>query len=547
MQTLSQKITDLIVDGVRVAQDEGMLPSCELPSTVSINRPKKLKGVDFSSALPLQLAKRMNQGPLDIAHSIERCLPQKKFVGQTSVSPPGFVNISLAADWLAEQVNVILDAGKAFADLKLGCGYQAQVEFVSANPTGPLTVGHGRGGAIGDTMANLLKAVGYEVTREYYYNNAGEQMRKLGESLMNRYLQALGQDVEIPQGHYQGEYLVQIAQRLIAEHGNALASEGWERFRDIAEEDIFGQQRNTLAEMGITMDVFFNERSLYEDKSIWRILDELRERGYVYDRDGASWFAATQMGGDEDRVIVKSSGEPTYRLPDIAYHCNKLDRGFKLIVDVLGSDHKDAFPDVMRGVQAMGYDGSSIKLLMNQFVTVKGARMSKRAGLFTTLNDLVREVGTDVVRFFLLMRAADSHLEFDLDLALEQSDKNPVYYVQYAHARICSILRKADLEGFKVEGCDVKLLAHPSEMALIIKLLDLSEVIDISVRELAPHHLTTFARELASAFHSFYRDCRVIDANSLEITGARLHLVQAAKIGLSRTLNLLGVSAPDTM
>ena len=547
MSTLPNKISGLILEGVGAAQDQGALPVCPLPDRVPINRPKQSELGDYSSALALQLAKPMRRNPLEIAHAIQSHMPRMDMVGNTSVSSPGFINITIASDWLGAQVDVTIAAGSAFADLDLGSGNKAQVEFVSANPTGPLTVGHGRGGVIGDTMSNLLIAAGYRVTREYYYNNAGEQMRKLGESLKTRYLQALGHECEIPDGYYQGEYLVAIAHDLISEHGDGLASDGWESFKSFAEDIIAAQQRITLEHLGITMDVYFNEHFLYEDKSVWLVLDKLRKRGYVYEREGATWLATTRLGGKEDRVIVKSSGEPTYRLPDIAYHCNKLDRGFKLVVDVLGADHKDAFPDVVCGVQAMGYDSSCIKLLMNQFVTIKGERMSKREGRFTTLDDLIDEVGKDVVRFLLLMRAADSHLEFDLDLAREQSEKNPVYYVQYAHARICSILLKAEMEGFTAESGDVSLLTHRSELALIRRLLELSEVITLSVQDLAPHHLTTFARDLASSFHAFYRDCRVINGDRPDLTAARLRLVQAARIALSRTLDLLGVNAPAKM
>jgi arginyl-tRNA synthetase len=457
------------------------------------------------------------------------------------------LNITLSQIWLAEQVDIILETSSKYADLNLGEGRKAQVEFVSANPTGPVSVGRGRGGVIGDTFANLLSSAGYEVSREYYFNNAGAQMRNLGESLRLRYLQALGREVEFPEDLYQGEYLAELGGRLAAEKGDSMALDSWEPFKQIAEDAMFDSILNSLEKLNIKMDVFFNENSMYEDGSVWKTLDALREKGYIYDKEGAVWFAARRLGSPEDRVVVKSTGEPTYRLPDIAYHVNKLERGFDLVVDVLGADHKDAFPDVLRGVQALGYDSSGIKLLMNQFVTVKGERMSTRAGRFTTLDELVEEVGADVVRFFMLMRAAESHLDFDLELAKEQSEKNPVYYVQYAHTRICSILRRAEEKGFSAEGGDVHLLIHPSEQALILQLLDLSEVIRRGVAELAPHHLTTYARDLATIFHGFYRDCLVLDPEAPELTRARLKLVTAARIGLSRTLGLLGVSAPEVM
>ncbi|MDP6792754.1 MAG: arginine--tRNA ligase, partial [Anaerolineales bacterium] len=415
--------------GAHAAQRAGALPDCELPVRANLGRPKRPEWGDYSCALPLQLSKPMKQHPLEIAEQIETHLPESALLGETSVSPPGFVNISLAGDWLAAQVDVVLASGFGYADLQYAAGKKAQVEFVSANPTGPLTVGHGRGGVVGDTIANLLSAVGYQVTREFYYNNAGQQMRRLGESLRRRYLQGLGQLVELEEDHYHGEYLVELGGGILAEHGDGLADAEWEAFKGLAEDAIAAQQRETMNRMRIDMDVFFNERSLYEDGSVDKIVQALREGGFAYESEGALWLAATALGGPQDRVIVKSGGEPTYRLPDIAYHCNKLERGFDLVVDVLGADHKDSFPDVLRGVQALGYDGSGIKILMHQFVTVKGQRMSKRSGRFTTLDELIDEVGADVVRFFMLMRAAESHLDFNLDLAREQSEKNPVYYV----------------------------------------------------------------------------------------------------------------------
>jgi arginyl-tRNA synthetase len=540
-------ISDHILAGARAAQQSGALPDFELPLEAPVGPTKKREWGHFSSTLALQITRQAGMPPLEAAQVIQRHLPEAGFIETSSVTPPGFLNLSLHSAWLSDQVDAVLEDGESYANLVLGQGKKAQVEFVSANPTGPLSVGRGRGGVIGDTMANLLEAAGYQVTREYYFNNAGNQMRVLGDSLRIRYLQANTEDIELPEDYYQGEYLIELAEKIKNEQGDRLVGEGWERFKIIAEEAMFESIHATLARLNIVMDVYFNENSLYEDGSLWQVLEELQEKGYVYEKDGAQWFAATQFGGTEDRVMVKSTGEPTYRLPDIAYHVNKLKRGFDMIIDVLGADHKDSFPDVVRGVQALGHDASGIHILMNQFVTIKGERMSTRAGRFTTLDELIDEVGSDVVRFFMLMRSAESHLEFDLELAMEQSDKNPVYYVQYAHTRIASILRRAEEKGFSPQGGQVRLLTHPSEQSLILQLLDLSQVIYRSVIDLAPHHLTTYSRELANAFHAFYRDCLVIDPDNPEMTKARLKLVTAAKIGLARTLSLLGVSAPESM
>ena len=547
MPLIQTRLSDLILDGARAAQRADALPAFDLPDKAPITRNKDARWGDFSSSLAMQVTRSAARKPLEVAQIIQQHLPQVDLVSDTSVSPPGFINMTLSAGWLAEQVDTILSAGPHFADLDLGQNQKAQVEFVSANPTGPLSVGRGRGGVIGDTMANLLSAVGYSVTREYYFNNAGNQMRDLGTSLQLRYLQALGQEVEFLDRLYQGEYLVDLGQQIATERGATLANEDWETFKDIAEAAMFESIKKTLARINIYMDIFFNENSLYEDGSVWEVLDLLRQKGYIYEKDGAQWFETTKLSGLEDRVLVKSTREPTYRLPDIAYHRNKLERGYQLIIDVLGADHKDSFPDVIRGVEALGYNASGIKLLMNQFVTVKGERMSTRAGRFTLLDELIDDVGADVVRFFMLMRAADTHLEFDLELAREQSEKNPVYYVQYAHARISSILRKAAEKGFSGEGGDVSLLVHPGEQNLIRQLLHLSEVIFQSFQELAPHHLTTYARDLASTFHAFYRDCLVLDPEQPELSRARLKLVTATRTGLARTLELLGVAAPETM
>ena len=547
MPALLEILSDYVLEGTRRAQQSGALPAFDLPEQAPINRPKRPEWGDFSSALALQLAASAHKKPLEIAQTIQQHLPPVALVDSSSVSPPGFLNLVLSKPWLKSQVEVILQAGAQYADIERGGGQKAQVEFVSANPTGPLSVGRGRGAVIGDTMANLLEAADYRVTREYYFNNAGKQMHDLGESLRLRYLQALGQEVEIPEGLYQGEYLLDLANQLVSEHGRALAEEGWEYFKEVAEAAMFESIQATLERLNIEMDVFFNENSLYEDGSVWEVLDLLRQKDYIYEQDGATWFQATRLGGTEDRVVVRSNGEPTYRLPDIAYHRNKLERGFSLVLDVLGADHKDAFPDVVRGVKVLGYDASKIDVLFNQFVTVRGERMSTRAGHFTLLDELIDEVGPDVVRFFMLMRSADSHLEFDLDLALEQSEKNPVYYVQYAHTRICSILNKAEQRGFSSASGDVTLLEHPSEKALILELLNLSDVIAQSIDEKAPHLLSTYARDLASVFHAFYRDCLVLDESQPELSRARLKLVRAARIGLARSLDLLGVAAPESM
>lgn len=546
MPAIQRQLSDLSLEAARRAQEGGALPDFALPPEAPISRAKNPVWGDYATALALSLARPAGRPPMEIAAAMVDHMPPSAMVGAASTSTPGFVNFTLSPDWVAAQVDAIVAAGPGYADLTDGAGRTAQVEFVSANPTGPLTVGHGRGGVIGDAVANLLQAVGYVVTREFYYNNAGRQMQRLGESLRCRYLQALGQAQELPEDGYHGQYLADMAADLVEERGAELREASWEVFSRLAEERIALGQRRTLEALGIRMDRFFNEQSLYEDGAVWAVLERLRAAGHVYDQDGAVWFRATALGGGEDRVVVRSNGEPTYRLPDIAYHEDKLRRGFDLVVDVLGADHKDAFPDVLRGLQALGHDPSRVRMLMNQFVTFRGERMSKRAGRFTTLDELVEEVGADVARFFLLMRAPETHLEFDLDLAREQSDTNPVFYVQYAHARLSSILRLAGERGFSPGG-DVSLLMHPAEQALARRLLDLSDVLYLAAGELAPHLIAAYARDLAADFHAFYRDCRVLDQADRERSAARLQLTLAARVGLARALGLLGVTAPEEM
>ncbi|HUN22429.1 MAG TPA: arginine--tRNA ligase [Anaerolineales bacterium] len=546
MQSIIPTLTELVENALQACAQKHAW-QLEQPINIAISPAKNPQWGEFSSAIALQLAKLTAKKPIDIANELMAHLPASEMVQTVNVSVPGFLNFSISQNWLSAQIPQILSTGASYWNSNDGQGKKAMVEFVSANPTGPLSVGRGRGGVVGDTFANILQAVGYDVTREYYFNNAGNQMRLLGESLQIRYLQVLGEAVELGENHYQGEYLFELGKRLVAEKGESLRTAEVETFSKYAELAMFDSIKATLERMNIYMDVYFNENSLFEDGSVWDVVNRLTAGGFTYEKDGAIWFVTTRFGVEKDRVLVRSQGVPTYRLPDIAYHENKLRRGFELIVDVLGADHKDEFPDVKMGVEALGYNADGIHLLMNQFVSVKGQRMSTRAGRFTTLDELMDEVGADVVRFFMLQRDSSSHLEFDLDLALEQSEKNPVFYVQYAHARISSILRKAQEEGYSFENADLALLAEPAEKALLLKLLELSEVVRMCAKEFAPHHLTYYARDLASAFHAFYRDCRVLDSQNLPLSTARLQLTAVAQIGLARALHLCGVSAPETM
>ena len=539
--------------------------------TPEFEKPKNPEHGDLSTNAAMQLARHLRRSPRRIAEELVEALRARPLdparIASVDAAGSGFVNFRFATEYLAEGVRALLAAGEAFGRAETGQGKRALVEYVSANPTGPLTVGHGRNAVLGDTVANLLAWSGYEVTREYYFNDAGRQMRVLGESVRARYQAVLDPDTPrkqidtgeglveapatFPEDGYLGAYITDIAERLYAESETPPDPEGDAApFKEAAEKAIFADIERTLDRLGIRMDTYFNERSLYENEAVWRALQRLREAGHCYDRDGAVWFRTTAFGKEQDTVLVKSSGEPTYRLPDIAYHANKCDRGFDRIVDILGADHIATYPDVLHGLRALGHDADRVEVLVHQFVTlVRGGapvKMSTRRATYVTLNDLMDEVGEDVTRFFFLMRSPNAHLEFDLDLAKEASEKNPVFYLQYAHARICSILRKAEETGFRDEDADVSLLVHPAEIALAKALLRLPEVLAHAAAVREPHQVAGYLREVAAIFSQFYGHCRIIGEEN-DLAAARMHLARAARIVLSNGLQVLGISRPERM
>jgi arginyl-tRNA synthetase len=555
---IRDELAQLIEGAIRRARRHGDLAKFEVPD-VTIEHPRDPTHGDYATPVCLQMARWARMAPMKIAPIVLKHLPEADFIGQVEVSHPGFINFRLSDRWLASQVDTILSAGQSWGNLNLGEGRKAQVEFVSANPTGPLTLGRTWGAVLGDTIASVLSAVGYDVTREYYFNNAGRQMRLLGESVRARYLELLGQPSELPEDGYQGDYIWDIARDILAGEGDGLLEAGWETFKERAEPLVFRNITNTLDRFGVHFDVFYNENTLYESGRVNQVIQDLTQSRYAYQKDGAVWFRAQEFGAAKDRVVVRSTGEPTYRLPDIAYHVHKLQRGFDLIVDIFGADHHATWPDVVAGVRALGHDTGGIKVIIHQFISLvkdgQPVKMSTRRGEFVTLDELLDMVttesipGKDVVRFMLLTRTPDRSMTFDLDLAVKQSDENPVYYVQYAHARIASILRFAEEQGTVGSGGNVALLTHPSALSLIRQMLLLPEVIEQAAVDLAPHRLTYYAQELASAFHVFYRDCRVVssDPADAELTKARLKLARAAKLVLARTLSLMGMTAPERM
>jgi arginyl-tRNA synthetase len=550
----------MIEDGLRAAQKAGDLPSFDLPPVV-IERPKQAEHGDYSSPVCMGLARYARMAPIEIAGRLLNHVRRPEPVGAIDLVHPGYINVRLDTGWIARQVDVILASTETWGAVDLGRGKRVQVEFGSANPTGPLHVGFGRNVVLGDALASLLEAAGYEVQREYYVNDAGTQMRLFAESLYARYAQLLGQEVEFPPEGYQGQYVTDWAEQIIQSEGDRFLhlerEDALKAIGDLGlEEKILPSVRRDVAMLNIHYDNWFHERSLYTGSQFATIMRVLREGDNLVEREGAVWFPATRYGADKDEVVIRSTGQPGYFASDIAYHYNKfVERGFDWVINVWGADHQGHVPRMKAMMEALDLDPERLTLLVYQLVTIKeggeDVRLSKRAGTLVDLHEVIEDVGPDAVRFFLMSRDPDSQMEFDLDLAREQSEKNPVLYVQYGHARIVSILRKATEEGWDVESDegDVTLLTHESELALIRKILALEEVIELAAISIAPHHLTYYAQDLASDFHAFYRDCRVVssDPADAELTKARLKLVRAAKGVLARVLGLMGMSALESM
>jgi arginyl-tRNA synthetase len=554
---IRDRVAQLVRSAIEAAQADGALPQFEVPE-IPVGRPKQEAHGDLATPICLQLAGSAHMAPMKIAQIMVDRLGDADYLGTVEVAKPGYVNFYLADRWVAQQVKTVLQAGDQFGDVNSGHGCRLQVEYVSANPTGPLHVGSAQNAVIGDVLASVMQAAGYEVQREYYVNDAGAQIELFAETLYARYAQALGQDLPLPEGGYQGHYMVEMGQRAAREHGRAFLgmerSQALQALREIGLQYALESIRDDLALMGVHYDRWFSEQSLYDEGTFELVLGMLRERGHVAERDGAVWFAATELGDDKDEVIIRSNGEPGYFASDIAYHYDKFVlRGFDRVIDVWGADHQGHVPRMFTMMRALGLDPERLSIVIYQLATLRRGgevvRLSKRTGDIITAREVLEDVGADAVRFFLLSRSADSHMDFDLDLAKEQSNKNPVYYIQYAHARISSILRLAQERALPLDSGDVTLLDHPAEMALIRRMLVLPEVIELAAQALAPHHLAHYAQELAAQFHVFYRDCRVVssDPADLPLSLARLKLVRAAQIALARVLHLMGMTAPEHM
>lgn len=519
---------------------------------IQIEKPNDPSHGDASANTAMQLAGVLKDNPRNIAQKIVDGLQyDENKIEEVEIAGPGFINFRYAKNYLYDQLATVLEKEKTFGKSKALSDQEVLVEFVSANPTGPLTVGHGRNAVLGDTIANLLEWCGADVDREYYFNDAGRQMRVLGQSVKARYLAELGENANFPEGGYEGEYIRDIARELVEEKGDALKdAEDETVFKEKAEEVIFKMIKATLARMDIAMDSFFNERDLYEDESIKQTVRALRDEGLVYDKEGAVWFKTSEFDKEKDTVLVKSTGEPTYRLPDIAYHANKLERGYDCCIDIFGADHIATYPDVKAGVKSLGYDTSKIEVVVYQFVTLvnegKPFKMSTRKANFVTLDELMDEVGADVTRFFFLMRSPNTHLEFDVATAKEAGEKNPVFYLQYAHARIHSILRKVEDEYSFNGKPDLTLLTHESETELIKSIIRFPEMIRSAADSREPHRLINYLDDLANAFTGFYHDCRILGQDK-PMVQARTALAKAAAQVLANGLGILGISAPEKM
>jgi arginyl-tRNA synthetase len=522
----------------------------EIP--ISFDIPKSIEHGDLSSNAAMLLTKILKKNPRVIAQEIIDSLNiDSSVIAKTEIAGPGFINFFFTSNYTSKIIKEILDKKGNFGKSDKYLGKRANVEFVSANPTGPLTVGHGRNAVVGDTVANLLEWIGYEVEREYYFNNAGRQMRVLGDSVKLRYLEILGDEVSFPEDYYQGEYIKDIAMQLFIKHGNELREENPESiFKDTAEQEIFFDIKKSLKNLGINHKIFFNENTLYEDGKIEELIKIFKEKDLSYEKEGAVWLKLSELGQTEDKVIVKNTGEPTYRLPDIAYHAVKLDRGYDLLIDLFGSDHNATYPDVMAGLKAIGYDSSKVKVLIHQFVTIMDGgevvKMSTRKANYITLDELNEEVGKDVVRYFFNMRNVNSHMIFDLAVAKKQSDENPVFYLQYAHARISSILRRVKEEQLEVSINHLDLLIHEDEQALLKVLHNFEEEVLNSAENLESHKLCTYLYDLASAYHRFNRSCRILGTER-NLAEARLALAYATMLVIKNGLSILGVSAPEQM
>lgn len=546
-------LSDAIIKTAQNAIAAGVVKDGTLPEVQLTVPPKKEFG-DFASNFAMQSARALRCNPRVLAQYIVENL-DCPYVKKAEIAGPGFINFYLNPDWVYDMLARIVEAGENYGNLPKASDEKIQLEYVSANPTGPLHVGHGRGAAVGSALGNLLKAAGYDVEQEYYINDAGNQMNNLARSVNARYLELLGKEIEFPEDGYHGHDIIDTAQRIINKYGDRFLqmeeAERLEEFKTIAYQEKLAALKEDLERFNVRFDVWFSEKTLHEANKIKEACDRLLEKGYMYEQDGALWLKSTAFGDDKDRVVIRDNGVPTYFAADIAYHANKFGRGFDRVINLWGADHHGYIARMKAAMQCMGYQPEQLEILILQMVRLlrdgQEVKMSKRTGQSVTLNELIDEVGTDAARFFFVMRSIDSQLDFDLDLAKKKSNDNPVFYVQYAHARICSIMRQVAEAGIEVQGKgDYKLLTEPVEVDLIKKLGEYPEMLATAAKERTVQQVAHYVYDLAGLFHSAYNQCRILGVNE-DLQQARLAMVMAVGHVVRHALSILGVSAPEKM
>jgi len=554
---MKQILVALLERAIRAGVEEGLLPATAPPS-IEVALTKEPGHGDYASNVAMILASQVRKNPREIAGVLsQRIEDPEGFLEKIEIAGPGFMNFFIREGILNRFLADVEREGERYGSSDLGKGGRVQVEFVSANPTGPLHIGHARGAVVGDVMANILTAAGYQVFREYYINDTGNQMNNLGQSVFLRYRELLGEATEFPEGCYRGDYIRDLAAELLKRDGRRYldmdAEEAIRLFTDYAGSAILGGIKEDLRAFGVVFDLYFSERELYREDGVGMLLKELQDKGFIYREGDALWFRTTAFGDEKDRVVIRQNGAPTYFAADIAYHRNKFLRGFETVIDIWGADHHGYIPRMSAAVQALGYEKEALKVILVQLVNLlregKPVAMSTRSGEFVTLREVVDEVGKDAARYNFLMRRSDSHLDFDLELAKRQSNENPVYYVQYAHARICSIIRMAPERGIEMPAfgqADPGLLKLPEEIDLIKAITRFPEVVEGAARTLEPHRLTFYLNDLAAGFHSYYNKNKVISDDGV-LTAARLFLVKSVLTVLKNALKILGVSAPEKM
>ena len=547
----------IIHDALENARQAGELELSPFPEIV-VEKPKDEKMGDFSTNVAMTLARSERKNPKVIAESVARYLKNgSNDLSQVEIAGPGFINLKMSNEFFLQRLRSAVKQGDDFGQTDVGQGTKVMIEFVSANPTGPLHVGHGRGAAVGDALGRILKKAGYDLSTEYYINDVGNQMNFLGRSTWLRYRELLGEVIEFPADHYRGEYIKDIANEIIEQKRDEFLNLPEEEcipfFRKYATDNILQGIQKDLAEFRVTFDNWFSEQSLYDDNSVEKAIEWLKGKGHIYEKDGAVWLKSSAFNDDKDRVLVKKTGEKTYFCSDIAYHQNKINRGFKKIINLMGADHHGYVPRMEAVLQAMGYDNKIFKILLIQFVSLLRAgekiSMSTRAGEFETLRDVVSEVGVDVARYYFLMRSSDTHLEFDLELAKKENSENPVFYIQYAHARICSIFRTAEEKGVvwdRSNEVDLSLLVEEEEFGIIRAVLAFPEIVEKSARALEVHRISHYLLDMVSRFHGYYSRHRVI-SNDKALTLARLFLLDAIRITIRNGFELMGISSPEKM